>query len=636
MSDTAAIAPTLLRATIEFLRRHAPFDRMEPPHLEFMVEHLRLGYYPKDALIISPEQGVAGRFYVIKQGSVIGEQAAGRKENEGANWQLTEGECFPLGALLAERPVASIYRAAADTFCYELGADLFSRLIALSPPFHDFCTRRIANLLEQSKRVIQAQYSQRSSDRQSLDSPLGSLVQRAPVTCPAGTSIKQALTTMQRHSIGSIVVTGADGEPVGMFTLHDLLNRVALPGRDTEQPIGSVMTASPIALPAHGFAHDAALAMARHGIRHVLVVEDRRLVGVISEQDLFSLQRVGLTQISSAIHNASSHESLHQSGRDIRQLAHNMLAQGVSAEYLTQIISTLNDLLTSRVIALEMRTAGMGHAPFCWIALGSEGRLEQTLSTDQDNGIIFADAEGDPQTVRDRLLPIAERINRQLDRCGFPLCKGKVMASNPEWCLSLTEWRGRFARWLDQCDPEALLNATIFFDFRPVYGQTELAQALRAWLGPRAAGNRRFLYQMTQNALGNRPPLGLVGDFLFSENASQAHAIDLKLKGSTPFVDAARIYALATETPYTNTPQRLRHVAGLLGIAPGEAEAWVEAFHFIQLLRLQQQHLREAEPIESANLLDPDRLNDLDRRILKEALRQARKLQARLAFRYRI
>ncbi|MDD5240972.1 MAG: DUF294 nucleotidyltransferase-like domain-containing protein [Sulfuricella sp.] len=622
---------SLTLATIDHLRSFAPFDRMEREHLAWLVQHLSIGYYAMNEVILSPETGVSPHFFIIRQGVVQGEQDVVRTQDDTAWLELHEGECFPLGALLSKRAVAGTYRARQDVFCYELPVEHFHELIRLSPPFQDFCTRRIASLLEQSKQIIQAQYAQSSSEQQSLSSSLSAIIRREPVTCAPETAIREVLAIMHSLGIGSMVAV-EDGRPVGIFTLHDVLNRVVLAQLNLDQAIIGIMSTRLITLPPQAFAYEAALEMAKHGFRHVLVAEHGKLVGIISEKDLFSLQRVGLHQVSSAIRSAGSVEALKQSASDIRQLAHNMMAQGVAAEQLTQFISTLNDLLTVQVIELECATSPLC-AGFCWIALGSEGRFEQTLNTDQDNGIIFATPEGmTPDQVREQLLPVARRINEALDACGFPLCQGNIMASNPQWCLSIEEWKETFANWINRGDPDALLNAAVFFDFRPLFGAQALADDLRQWLTRKAGGNPRFLHQMAANALRNRPPLGLVRDFVVGDE----HTLDLKLNGITPFVDAARILSLAGGVIQTNTVQRLHLVAPRLKIPKSEVEAWIEAFQFIQLLRLRLQHLRHQEDGSPGNQADPDSLNDLDRRILKEAFRQARKLQSRLALDYQL
>ena len=628
----SAIHPSQLT----FFAAHAPFDKMEPGHLLWMLERMQLGYYAKNELIISPEQGVVTRFLVIKQGMVHGEQKVANATDADTWLELAEGECFPLGALLANRPVASLYRAGKDTFCYELSAADFQTLLGMSTPFRDFCTRRIANLLEHSKQVIQAQYTQSGAEQQSLTSPLSAIIRRAPITCSPQTSIKEVLSHMHELRVGSMVAVDDAGRPIGILTLPDVLERIALPQIDLEQPVITVMTTQLTSLSPQALAHEAALMMAKQGFRHVLVVENERLVGLVSEKDLFALQRVGLRQIGSSIRHAQHLKELQQAAADIRSMAHNMMAQGVAAEQLTQFISTFNDLLTARVVELECNASGLGTDNLCWMALGSEGRFEQTLNTDQDNALIFSVTERmNADQVRATLLPVALRINEILAACGFPLCKGKVMASNPQWCLSLEEWKRNFISWITNSSQEALLNSSIFFDFRAVYGENKLAEELREWLLDIASKNGLFLRQMAEVSMNFKPPLGVVRDFVVGKE----NKLDLKLNGITPFVNAARIFGMATGVPHTSTLQRLRASALKLKIPATEIEAWIDSFLFIQVLRLRHHDEEKAKGLsdeELDNLIDPEQLNDLDRRILKEAFRQARKLQARLALEYRL
>ena len=625
---------------LAFFAVHAPFDRMEMAHLLWMIARLKLGYYAQGEVIVAPEQGVVERFLVIKQGLVQGEQSVAHASDADTWLELTAGECFPLGALLAHRPVASLYRSVMDTFCYELPLADFHALLGLSAPFRDFCTRRIANLLEHSKQVIQAQYTQSSAEQQSLTSPLSSIICRAPVTCTPDTSVRDVLARMHELRVGSMIAVDEQGRPLGILTLPDVLERIALPQIDIDQAVIGIMTTQLTFLSPQALAYEAALTMAKLGFRHVLVVENERLVGLVSEKDLFALQRVGLRQIGSSIRHAKTCQEFQQSAADIRRMAHNMMAQGVTAEQLTQFISTFNDQLAARIVELEYAASGVSDSPFagrlCWMALGSEGRFEQTLSTDQDNALIFTVPEGmTANNVREWILPVARRINETLALCGFPLCRGNVMASNPEWCLSLDEWKRKFSDWIVNGTPLALLHASIFFDFRSVQGAHDLAEGLRGWLMKVAVENARFLHQMAENALVIRPPLGLVRDFVVGKE----HKLDLKLSGITPFVDAARIFSLATGITQTSTIQRLRASAASLKIHPSEIEAWVDAFMFIQVLRMRHHDEGQAQGLgddELDNLIDPESLHELDRRILKEAFRQARKLQVRLALEYHL
>jgi CBS domain-containing protein len=471
---------------------------------------------------------------------------------------------------------------------------------------------------------------------QAMYSPLGSLIRRQPVTVPLDATVRQAIRIMDEKRIGSIIVADGDGRlPLGIFTLRDLLHRVALPGCTLDLPIATVMTAGVITVKPQTTAYQAALIMGRRGLRHLLVVDDGGgLIGIVSQNDLFALQRTGLNDVTGNIREAKDLVALQGCSRDIRSMAATMLGQGVAADQLTHLISTLNDLLTLRIIELTHDEFDLPQVKWCWVALGSEGRYEQTLSTDQDNGIIFQVDGQDVEQVRKSLLPFADSVNRKLDACGFPLCKGGIMAGNPEWCLSLDEWRMKFARWIQSPEPKALLNASIFFDFRPLYGDEELSHELRDWLLGATGKATLFLRLMTENALQCQPPLGLIRDFTYDNNKDFPHTIDLKMHGSRPFVDAARIFSLANGVAMTSTAQRLRGAAEATNLG-ADVEAMIDGFYFIQQLRLRNQQNLAADD-GGANRIDPDELNELDRLILKEAFKQARKLQDKLKLDYRI
>ncbi len=471
---------------------------------------------------------------------------------------------------------------------------------------------------------------------QTMYSPLVDIIRREPVTVPPQISVLEALRVMENARVGSLVISEG-GKPLGVFTLRDLLSRVALGAWDREQPIAAVMSRENlVSLGAHASAYQAALAMARHRLRHILVTDgDGMLLGVVSQNDLYAVRHAGVKEVSGQIRDASDLASLQTAAAGIAHLARRMLAQGTGAELLTQFISSLNDILTLRVIELTLPDFALPPVDWCWIALGSEGRFEQTFSTDQDNGIIFDCPEGGPaETLRAALLPFAQEVNRKLDACGFPLCRGNIMAGNPQWCLSLQEWRGRFSGWVYEAQPTALLNATIFFDFRPLYGEEKLSQQLRDSLLAITGANPAFLRQMAVNALQCSPPLGLIRTFVF-DSAEFPHTIDLKLYGTRPFVDAARIFALGKGIADTGTAQRLRAAAAMLQFQEEDVAALIDAFYFIQLLRLRRQQAAKLEP-KSANRLDPASLNGLERQTLKHAFRQARKLQQKLQLDYRL
>lgn len=251
---------SLIQATADHLSQFAPFDQMDAENVLWLAQHATLAYFAKGEAVLSPEQSEPVPFVIIKQGIIQGEQGVVGAAEDSAWLELHEGECFPLGALLAGRPVTSVYRASSDTFCYLVPATDFLRLTRLSPAFYDFCTRRIATLLEHSKHLIQAGYSKASTEQQSMSSNLAAVIRREPVTCPPDASIKATLQLMQEHGVGAMVaVEGA--VPVGIFTLHDVLDRVVLAEAGLLRSVIDIMSTQLTTLPPH----EAALAMAKMG-----------------------------------------------------------------------------------------------------------------------------------------------------------------------------------------------------------------------------------------------------------------------------------------------------------------------------------------------------------------------------------
>ncbi|MDC7707044.1 DUF294 nucleotidyltransferase-like domain-containing protein [Vogesella indigofera] len=633
MSRTANA--TLVSATVEFLRKHSPFDRMEDAALAFLGQHAKLAYYPKDSLILTPDMGPPPHFYVVQRGKVLSREDG---ESASGNVIISSGECFPIGAASGQRATICTYSAVDDVFCYQLDNQDFQQLLLISPVFNRFCASHISTLLSQSRKQMQAQFSQRALEQQSMATKLHELCKRPPVTARADDPLEAVLTLMGETGVGSIVIVSDSGVAQGIFTQSDVLKRVVLPKLALDCPISQVMSRKPHTLPQDATAYDAALAMAMHGIRHVLAVDDDNLVlGVISERDLFAMQRVGLRQLRYAVETAADIATLQQVGRDLRQFTMNMLGQGVGAEQLTQFISALNDGITRRVIELNLQQHDLYGVDWAWLSFGSEGREEQTFSTDQDNGIIYLCPEAmDKDQLSMRLLDFARDVNADLDRCGFPLCKGNIMAGNPEWCLTLEEWQEKFARWIRAPDPVALLNASIFFDFRPLYGKRYLANQLHKRLLALSQDNSVFQRMLAGNALAVAPPLGLLRDFSTEEYHGQGGYIDLKKSAARLFVDAARVLALAKGIAASSTIKRLERAAKQTGSAPEETAAIIDAFNFIQMLRLRHQHLEDEHGRPGDNLIQPDKLNPLDRRILKESFRQARKLQQKLKVMYQL
>ncbi|KAB5623974.1 CBS domain-containing protein [Pseudomonas putida] len=627
-----------IQGTLQFLQRFPPFNQMEQGHLAYLVEQCQLRFYASGESIVKPADGPVEHFYIVKQGRVVGERQHVTGPGVETTFEIASGECFPLAALLGERATRTEHLAGEDTFCLQLNKAAFIRVFSLSSVFRDFALRGVSSLLDQVNQQVRQRAVETLGTQYSLNTPLGELAMRHPVVCTPDTPLRDAVRSMHEQQVGSIAIVNEQRFPIGIFTLRDLRQVVADTSAELSAPIDRHMTVAPFYLSPQASAFDAAMAMTERHIAHVCLVDNGRLCGVVSERDLFSLQRVDLVHLARTIRHAPRLEVLVALRGEIGQLVERMLAHGASSTQITQIITLLNDHTVCRVIELALAERGDPGVAFSWLCFGSEGRREQTLHTDQDNGILFeARDSAEADAIRARLLPLAQYINHNLAQCGFTLCKGNVMAGNPELCLSRAEWARRFAGFIREASPENLLGSSIYFDLRVVWGDEQGCEVLRQGILAQVADNRIFQRMMADNALRQRPPVGRLREFVLTRQGNdKAATLDLKVQGLTPFVDGARLLALANGIGANNTLERLRQLVAKGVIDALDGAAFEEAYHFIQQTRMQQHQRQSRDNLAYSNRVDPDSLNHLDRRILRESLRQAQRLQSSLAQRYQL
>ncbi|MDT0618983.1 DUF294 nucleotidyltransferase-like domain-containing protein [Salinisphaera sp. P385] len=626
--DDAPGALATRRAAREFLAAFEPYNRIEPALLDQALAGAHLAYHPAGHTLISPDDGPPAHFSVVQQGLIGGHGA-----DDEIVFESGPGETLLSAALRENRATRTRHVAERDSFVIDIPAAGFRLLHEQAEPFREFCRRRAGALLHQSHECWRGEAAADLQADVSLDTPLQQLIGRPPVTGEPDLSVREAVRRMHADEVGSIVVVDGNRQPTGIFTLRDLRRLVATRADGLEAPLSAVMTPNPLLLDAGESAFEATLLMVEHRIGHLVVTRGGALAGVISERDLFALRRVNLVHLSRGIDRCRTLDGLRARRREMRELIRAMLAFGASATQLTGLITRLNDAAVERAISI-CREAWPEPVPdFTWLSFGSEARGEQTLATDQDNGLLFEAAPGDTEAVRTRLLPLAQQINRALDQIGFDLCRGNIMAGNPALCLSRAEWQARFEGIIRSTTPAHLLDATIYLDCRALAGDVDAVERLRAMVLDRAANNSIFRHALAHHALGNRLPLGLVRDFV-TERGEEGRRLDLKKSALQPFIGATRVLALTHRVAANNTQERLAALAATKAIRRRDAQAWQEAFSFVQLLRLRHNQAQLAADEPLSNRIDPYRLSLLDQRVLKESLRQARRLQTRLKLDY--
>jgi len=460
------------------------------------------------------------------------------------------------------------------------------------------------------------------------------------LTCTPTTSIRGAAQRMSRLRVASIIIKGEGDIPVGILTDRDLREKVLAEGHNINAPVTEVMSHPLYTIHGQAYAFDALLDMSRHGVSHLLVTEDDRLIGIISDHD-FRLE-VGSSPVGviGDIEKSQSVDELISTRLKIDHVREMVLRHGGSAKKMVQLVSELNDRVTRRLLVLteqEIEERGMGHppVPYCWISLGSEGRLEQTLRTDQDNALAFIDVpQKDREEVKQWFIRFSEQVVEGLVRYGFPRCPGGIMASNPRWCQTEAQWKRTFLGWVDDPNPLTLRMSTIFFDFRALYAGTDFLETLRHRLNESVKRNRLFLRFMAKNVLYNRPPLGFLRQFVVEKSGEHKNKLNLKMRGLTPIVDCARVMALDLGISTTNTLERLDEIKNR-GVLNHEFHSDLqEAYNFISYLRISRHLEARSRGEEPDNFVNPATLNSLQRKMLKESFFVINRLQEMLEFRY--
>jgi CBS domain-containing protein len=431
------------------------------------------------------------------------------------------------------------------------------------------------------------------------------LIKRAPLFIESGATAQQAAKAMQDARVGSILV-GAD--PPGIITDRDLRGRVLAEALTGDTPVERVMTRplKTIASDASSFA--ALRLMLDDNLHHLPVVEEGHIIGVISATDLLVQEGNNPLYLRALLEDLQEPAKLERYGQEVATLVHTLFRGGLSALHVSQLVSSLNDALVRRVTRLAVQVLGPPPTPFAWIVFGSEGRLEQTLLTDQDNAIIYGE---DSPSAQSYFTALAKRVVADLLQVGFPSCAGGFMATN--WCKPIEEWQQLFTRWVRLPEPNALLDAAIFFDFRAVAGDLSLTPLDELIVSAR--GEKLFLAHMARGALEFRPPLGF-----FNRLRSDGGKVDLKKGGIAPIVGLARVAALAAGSRERSTLGRLEIAKASVTILNREdSTTLAEIFPFLFQLRLAHQlrSLQANLPVDhTAHLAD---LSTLERRHLKEA-----------------
>ncbi|MEN1728616.1 MAG: DUF294 nucleotidyltransferase-like domain-containing protein, partial [Pseudomonadota bacterium] len=472
----------------------------------------------------------------------------------------------------------------------------------------------------------------RSIDSQQSER-LAQLKLRRPITVTPGTSIRVAAETMAQHKVSSLPIV-TEERLVGMLTDRDLRSRVIASGVDTAATVDTVMTPQPVTAQLKGRIDDALVQMMKLGVHHLPVLDEQeRLRAVVSAGDLMRIQSPHPLRLVRDIQRAEDGEEVAQLARQSPSMLAGLVHNGSEVSEVGRMASMITDACTKQLIERTLQILGEAPMGWCWTAFGSQARMEQGLISDQDNGLIL---EREPQGDEIAYFQaFADRICDGLNACGYIYCPGGVMAKG-EWRMSWEDWRKTFNNWMVEPEPKAVMQSSIFFDMRPVAGDLDLARRLHGDVLEQASESTLFRRFLAAESMGNRPALGLFGQFAREDGGDAARGINLKKRGVIPIVDLARVRALEGAISVVHTEERIQAAAEAEVMNPSDADDLIHALRFIGNVRLRHQVALFDAGHKPNHLVDPDELSGLHRRYLRSAFGIVKTAQRALEQRYTV
>ncbi len=592
---------------VSFIRSTPPFDSLPQELFDGAARSLEVIYYPAGTRLVTVGEDPLEHLYVIRKGAV-------RLERGGQTLQvLEEGEAFGYTSLITGKATLDGV-VEDDLLAYRIPGVEFHRLLS-DARFAAHFTAGLATRLESS-----LEHSPVATFRVDLAAPVETLVRRSAVWVDAAATVGDAARTMVGERVSSVMVRG---ETPGIVTDRDFRVRVLAQGLGAETPVAQVLSRPVKTVESSMPVHEAWAALLEANVHHLPVIRDGEILGVVTDTDLLKHNSQGPVAVLRLVDKLPDRGSLPGYSRKVTEMVASLLSGGLNPVVIAGFVAQLNDALLKRILRWAQDDLGDPPAPYAWIALGSEGRGEQTLLTDQDNALVFAD-EG--AGSREYFTALADRANTDLAAAGFPRCPGGYMARNHAGTLS--EWRDRFAGWVGDPTAQGVLEAAIFFDFRRVSGSLDLAPLQEVLDG--IVRREAFLRSLVRQALDFRPPP------LLLLRLSGGTDLDLKRQGIAPVVFLARCYGLAVGSHARNTLERLRAAtrAGLMGV---DASATViDSYRYLLGLRLRMQLRMVSEGKAPTNVVSLAMLSAIERSRLKDSLRAIGSWQAKAAYRYQV
>lgn len=611
-----------------FLARLPPFNRLSAAELEPIASELTVDGYPAGAVLVKAGETPAG-LYLIIEGAVY--EVDGDPSALGPDAAILPGsplwcvvslyaaeDAFDARALL-EGASKHHFVVSEPTRCFLLPRPAFLRIVQSHPPLAMFYNQKISQRLATLRET---------GDNRDLSSFTLAKIQDAyihpPVFVDAGSSIHEAALAMKAHKTNSVLVQY--GDELGIVTATDLREAAIIQRQSVDEPVGPLATYELIDMAPDDFLFNALLRMTHYNINRLVIREGRTLHGILEQIDLLSYLSNHSHLIALRIERAQSREDLKWASHDLVNVIRDLHAKGIKIRYIMQLVSELNKKLLRKIFDLLTPPELVTNA--CLLVLGSEGREEQVLKTDQDNALILRD---------DFTYSDLERITGEFTDClidfGYPRCPGNIMVSNPYWSKSVKAFKDELFQWIVHPTPDSFLQFAIFFDAIPVAGDENLLRHVKDHMYRLLSDHHAFYAQFAKATVAFETPLGFFTNFVVEKHRDE---LDLKKGGIFPIVHGIRSLALEYRLPQTNTIDRIMALSQRNLFKASFGIELIEVFAYLSTLRVKAGLNKIQQSLPQDNYLNPKELNKLERELLRDSFKIVNEFKKFITYHFKL
>jgi CBS domain-containing protein len=639
----------IVHRVAEFMKRFPPFSFLSKEVLEKVAASVEIRYLEKGEILFRQGQAAEPHFYILKEGAIILTESI--QDQEEIRDQCDEGDVFGVLALLGKRPYLLSAKVEENSLIYAIPVAVFEEVLEQNSRVALYFAAGFASgQVVVRQDLSEGQKARGAFKNQSRDHSLMIFSDQSQIkfsekvlTCRPEQSIQEAAAMMAEKHVSSIVVCTEDLQPLGIITDKDLRSKVVAKGISLDTLSAQVMSSPVLTMRRDASFSDLYLTMIKNRLHHLILTENgtaqSAVSGIISDHDVLLSMGNSPAVLIHGLMNTLDLKEMRLIRDQAEQMLRYYLENELTMDFVASVMTEVNDIIIKQAMRIaENSLSGeddvLRKIPFCFLSMGSEGREEQLLRTDQDNALVYENVpEALAEEAQEYFLKLGTAMVEVLLACGFASCPGDIMASNPKWVQPISKWKSYFSEWIIRPTEEAILSSTIFFDFRPVAGYLGLGERLSSHIYEEIQKKKIFLNFLAKNALMNPPPLGFFKDFVVEKSGEQKNNFDIKSRAMMPLADLARLLVLSHGViGVNNTFKRFDRLAEL---EPSYAALFKQAAKAYEIL-MRTRALEGLKNQSSGRFIQPETLGKLERQLLKNTFSPITELQNIVKVRFQL